>query len=138
MARLRSLLLDAVSDDDLRAVVRKLVEQARGGDTAAAKLLLAYVVGRPAGVVDPDGLDLQEWLQCQKWPDTLNDPLLNFGGLRKVNFAEGVRMAQRLSERGQECSPRPLFPEEDTPAADPGPQSDLPGPSPASPPPDAT
>jgi hypothetical protein len=49
MARLRSLFLDAVSDDDLRDVARKLVEQAKGGDTAAAKVLLAYVIKVDSG-----------------------------------------------------------------------------------------
>jgi hypothetical protein len=68
VARLRSVLLDAVSDDDLRAVARKLVEQAKAGDMAAGKLLLAYVVGRPADAVSPDTLDLDEWKLRQDCP----------------------------------------------------------------------
>jgi hypothetical protein len=101
MARLRSVLLDAVSDDDLRAVARKLVEQAKGGDTAAAKVLLAYVVGRPAGVVNPDTLDQEEWEQCRAMPDSLSDPALGLLGLNKIGFAEAVRLAWRLVEQGE-------------------------------------
>jgi hypothetical protein len=68
VARLRSTLLDAVSDDDLLAVVRKLVDQAKGGDTAAAKLLLLYTIGKPAVAVDPDTLDRDEWRLRQDCP----------------------------------------------------------------------
>jgi len=68
VARLRSVLLDAVSDDDLQAVARKLVRQAKRGDVAAAKLLLTYLIGRPVAAVDPDGLDMQEWRLRQDCP----------------------------------------------------------------------
>jgi len=40
-ARLRSIAVDAVTEDDVRAVMRKLAEQAKAGDAAAAKLVLA-------------------------------------------------------------------------------------------------
>jgi hypothetical protein len=39
------------------------VKQAREGNLAAAKLLLAYVVGRPAEAVNPDTLDDEEMRQ---------------------------------------------------------------------------
>src|SRR5262249_39669896 len=61
VARLRTLLLEIVGEDDLRGVLVKLVELARGGDLAAARLLLTYLVGQPAEAVDPDRLDLEEW-----------------------------------------------------------------------------
>src|SRR4051794_20508754 len=61
VAALRKALLDTVTEDDLRAVAASLVEQARAGDLAAARLLLAYTIGRPAEPVDPDTLDHQEW-----------------------------------------------------------------------------
>ena len=47
VARLRSMILEAVSDDDLRAVVAALLERARAGDLAAIKLLFDRVLGRP-------------------------------------------------------------------------------------------
>jgi hypothetical protein len=60
-ARLRQVLLEEVTEDRLRAVVRKLLEQAEQGDLSATKILLSYALGRPAPVVDPDRLDLDEW-----------------------------------------------------------------------------
>jgi hypothetical protein len=60
VAARRKALLDAVSAGDVAAVGRKLLEQALGGDVAASKVLLAYVVGKPAPAADPDRLDLDE------------------------------------------------------------------------------
>lgn len=47
VARLRSALLDAVTDDDLRAIVKVLVDRAKGGDLAAIREVLDRMVGRP-------------------------------------------------------------------------------------------
>ncbi len=47
VARLRGLLLNAVSDEDLKAVVNKLVEQAKAGDMAAIRELLQRLLGPP-------------------------------------------------------------------------------------------
>lgn len=47
---LRAALFDAVSDDDLRAVIIKLIELAKGGDTQAARLVLDRVLGAPVAV----------------------------------------------------------------------------------------
>jgi hypothetical protein len=77
------------------------VEQAKAGDTAAAKVLLAYVVGRPAGVVNPDTLDREEWEQCRALPDSLSDPVLGLLGHNKISFAEAVRVIWRLVEQGE-------------------------------------
>lgn len=46
-AALRRAMYAAVSGKDLRIVVKKLLEQAQAGDTAAAKLILAYTLGEP-------------------------------------------------------------------------------------------
>jgi hypothetical protein len=62
-AAFRQALFQAVTEDDLQAIAAMLVRKAREGDLAAAKLLLAYVVGRPAEVVNPDTLDDQEMKQ---------------------------------------------------------------------------
>ncbi len=61
VAARRKALLDAVSPEDVGRVARKLCEQALAGDVAASKVLLSYVVGRPAEVPNPDTLDLQEF-----------------------------------------------------------------------------
>jgi hypothetical protein len=60
-AELRREFLAEASGDDLRAVCRALLERAKAGDVAAAKLALGYLVGKPDKPVDPDTLDEQEW-----------------------------------------------------------------------------
>lgn len=47
VARLRSALLQEVGPDDLRAVIRAMLDAAKGGDVAAAGLLLQHTLGRP-------------------------------------------------------------------------------------------
>jgi hypothetical protein len=46
-AKLRSALLRSVSEADVKAITKSLVQAARDGDVAAVKLLLAYTVGQP-------------------------------------------------------------------------------------------
>ena len=60
VAELRQVFYDCVTAADLEAIVVKVVEKALAGDLAAAKLLLQYLVGKPAAAVDPDTLDLHE------------------------------------------------------------------------------
>jgi hypothetical protein len=48
VAQLRSVLLGEVTDDDLRAVVRALIAQAKNGDRDAVRELLDRLFGRPA------------------------------------------------------------------------------------------
>src|SRR5262249_4338618 len=63
---LRQDMLDAVTPDYLQAIVQKLIQKAREGDVSAARLVLAYAVGKPDRAVDPDTLDVQEWQQLQQ------------------------------------------------------------------------
>ena len=58
VARLRGLLLDAVSDDDLKAIVSAMVQKAKGGDLNAAREVLTRIIGKPADAPDPDRLDV--------------------------------------------------------------------------------
>src|SRR5262249_18306316 len=53
-AALRQALLDEVGEDGLQKLARKLLELALAGDVAAARTLLAYVVGRPRPAAGPD------------------------------------------------------------------------------------
>ena len=46
-SQIKALVLATVSDDDIVAVVRKLVELARGGDLYACRELLDRLIGRP-------------------------------------------------------------------------------------------
>lgn len=68
VGRLRSLLLDRVSDEDLEQIAHALVAKAKGGDVAAARLLFSYLLGRPGEAVDPDRLDADEWRLHQEAP----------------------------------------------------------------------
>ena len=59
VAAIRSLLLDSVTDDDLRQVVAKLVEMAKSGDMAAIRELFDRLFGRPTTpiVADIESID---------------------------------------------------------------------------------
>lgn len=46
--RLRQLFITAVTEDDVKEIVRKLVELAKGGDIQAANLLLTRALGKPS------------------------------------------------------------------------------------------
>jgi hypothetical protein len=54
---MRSHLLAAISGEHVAAIGRTLAHQAVEGDTAAAKIILEYVVGRPAQQIELSGLD---------------------------------------------------------------------------------
>ncbi len=60
VARLRAALINAVSEQDMEAIIYKLVEKARSGDTAAAKVVLERCLGRPT---EPDILERLEALE---------------------------------------------------------------------------
>lgn len=60
-ARLLKVIRDAVSAEELRNITRKLVEKAQQGDTAAARILFTYVVGKPLPAGQPDMVDHDEW-----------------------------------------------------------------------------
>ena len=51
IADLRSAFIEAVTEDDLHAIVRMLLEKAKGGDVAAGRLILEYTLGRPAQAI---------------------------------------------------------------------------------------
>lgn len=58
VARLRSLILESVSDDDMQAIVGVLVQQAKAGDLSAIRELFLRLVGKPAESPEPDRADL--------------------------------------------------------------------------------
>ena len=71
-ARLRTALLEAVSDDDLKAIVQTLIKQAKYGDAASTRLLFEYTVGKPQVTVDPDRMDLDgDGLAREKEPGSM-------------------------------------------------------------------
>ena len=60
VAALREALLAEVSPEDLRAIVRVLVDQAKAGDVAATREVLLRTLGRP---VEADLLERLEALE---------------------------------------------------------------------------
>lgn len=52
-AELRSAMMAAVTDDDVKAVVAKLVELSKAGDTTAIKLLFDRCLGRVTSLDEP-------------------------------------------------------------------------------------
>jgi hypothetical protein len=73
VAALRSALVASVTAEDLEAIARELLRQAKEGNVAAAKLLLSYALGKPTASVDPDTLDAQEWDNYRRAPDPAQD-----------------------------------------------------------------
>src|SRR6185295_8345855 len=61
VAQLRKAFLVACRNEDIIAIAKSMIEKAKEGDAAAAKLVLAYGLGKPAETVDPDRLDIEEW-----------------------------------------------------------------------------
>jgi hypothetical protein len=60
VAAFRSLLMKCVTADDFVAVAVAVVEKAKQGDIAAARLLFQYTLGRPVANPHPDRLDHDE------------------------------------------------------------------------------
>src|SRR5262245_47490500 len=61
LARMRQAMIEAVSDEDLRAIIRQFGARARIGDRAAATFVFNYTVRKPVAPVNPDRVDIDEW-----------------------------------------------------------------------------
>ncbi len=81
VAQLRGTLCETVTEDDIQAVARALIERAKQGDVAAARLLFSYTIGQPAPAVDPDTLDLAEWDIYRRTPANPQDLEAFVGGV---------------------------------------------------------
>jgi hypothetical protein len=60
VAELRSAMLKAVSNEDLRMVIDSILKQAKAGDVASAKVLLERVLGPPEAADLMERLDVLE------------------------------------------------------------------------------
>lgn len=60
VARFRSMIHEAVTIEDLRAIVGMLVERAKDGDVVAAREILNRLVGKPNCTLDTERLQLEE------------------------------------------------------------------------------
>jgi hypothetical protein len=93
-AALRRAFLAAVTPEDLEAVARAVVQRAREGDMAAAKLLLLYAIGKPTEAVDPDTMDAQEWQLFQQSSATPEQLTAAMGGMPLELACHVVRAAR--------------------------------------------
>jgi hypothetical protein len=66
IAEFRKAIAAAATPEKIAAVVAKLEEKALEGDVAAAKLYLAYAIGKPGPAPDPDRLDVDEGRLAQQ------------------------------------------------------------------------
>jgi hypothetical protein len=96
MAALREAFLSAATEERMRELGEKLFAAALAGDWQAAKLLLPFVIGRPAEAANPDALDMDEWKGREKWEAISTD------WFRKISFADALRIARALNELGQD------------------------------------
>ena len=81
-AMLRKALAECVSEEDIMDLSRSLYLAARNGDWVAAKLLLSYVIGKPAAPADPDTLEAHEWGVFKALPVNEQDVSALLGGLQ--------------------------------------------------------
>jgi hypothetical protein len=68
LAQHRVEVVCEITPDELRALMRRLYGQAMSGDTAAAVVLLGYLLGKPGKVVDPDAVDDDQWKRMRDVP----------------------------------------------------------------------
>jgi hypothetical protein len=52
MRELRQALFDCTTEGDIAEIKKSLMESARSGDTAAARVLLEYLIGKPKETVE--------------------------------------------------------------------------------------
>jgi hypothetical protein len=90
VADLRRALLDTVTPDDLQAITRQLIAKAREGDVAAARLVLAYTLGKPAAAVDPDRVETPEPPPAP-WKPPVYRPATRGSRARRGSVEEEVR-----------------------------------------------
>jgi hypothetical protein len=64
LAAMREQLVGLVGTPGLARLVKALLRNAEKGDLASAKMLLAYVVGKPVATVHPDDLDVDEFARA--------------------------------------------------------------------------
>jgi hypothetical protein len=62
-AKLRALLVQRVTPEDMGIIADALILKSRNGDLAATKLLFQYVLGKPTDAVNPDTIDIEEYKQ---------------------------------------------------------------------------
>ncbi len=104
VAKLRSVLIHTVREQDMKRIAQDLVVQAKFGNMNALKLLFLYVLGKPPQTVNPDTLDIEEWRQLmqplaqitQELPEAIMTvPAATASGMVRAAQPYAQRMAAR-------------------------------------------
>jgi hypothetical protein len=93
MAAYRKAMALAVTLDDMRVMAEALRDKAKQGDVAAAKLLLAYLLGKPPAAPDPDRLDIEEFRLFEEQALDPNRTLPLYAGLSASVACELARLS---------------------------------------------
>ena len=80
--RLRAALLSAVTPEDVKEIVYKLVSMAKQGDIAAIKELLDRTIGKPVTAVEVTGADGEPLLQFARLQEVIMAALAEFPDAR--------------------------------------------------------
>jgi hypothetical protein len=94
-AQLRAQAVCEITADEMRALKRKLYGQAMEGDVAATVVLLGYLLGKPAKVVDPDAVDDDQWKRMRDVPSQEEFAVANISG---IDTAAAVEKLARCRE----------------------------------------
>lgn len=89
VALLRATLIKSVTAGDVKKIIKSMVQRAQDGDTAAAKLILPYLVGQPATNQEME----QQSRQCGANYESLSDEELTAivrGGRHLIGLVETV------------------------------------------------
>ena len=125
--------------EDLQAIVKGLIDAARQGDVAAARLVLAYSLGKPGPTVDPDAIDLNEWQLWQQMGADSKAMASLFGGMHVPLACEVMRTLlpalqdvtrQQVADTMAVATPGPDLAHPANPSAD---RPEEPAPSPPAP-----
>src|SRR5436309_14470644 len=73
VAALRKVIINRLTEEDLLAITEALLAKAKQGSVGAAKLLLAYGIGKPTSAPDPDRLDGQELKHFKDQVEAVNE-----------------------------------------------------------------
>jgi hypothetical protein len=68
LAANRTAFLETVGPEQVKELAAQVFRRALAGDLEAAKIVLAYAIGRPGPAADPDRADLDEWQLLDGWP----------------------------------------------------------------------
>ncbi|MFO0866860.1 MAG: hypothetical protein U0744_19850 [Gemmataceae bacterium] len=60
VSKLRQAVMEECAEEDLRDITRAMINLAKDGDKAAAKLVYQYALGKPDKQIDPDRIDEHE------------------------------------------------------------------------------